>query len=321
MNELLQMTKNMEKEMSQTPENTNNSNINKDNIAKVSNSPMDFNMPFDGNEDNYMKELEKLLKNNQNFDLDDSDPQTKEMLKLLNDNLKELEEKFNTMNTSEASEINKMSNTNSNNNNNNSNEININNNNSENKTSNPFVDTFRDMSNNSGVNNILEMFNNFGGQGSGINPDANMNEGMGDIKNLYDILGKLSDQNQKEDSVPDDQKNKNLHSLFENLLEFLLKSEMLSEPLSQIKKSSVTSYLEKNKDKLSKEDEEKYKNMLNYIEVISAEINKPEPNKTPIIEVFYKLHELSDFDNDLLTQANPSFKEFSDLLGSNLPKK
>ena len=176
------------------------------------------------------------------------------------------------------------------------------------KPSNPFVDTFREMKDNpleGGLMDILKLFE------QGGSPDQN----MGDIKNLYDILGKLSDNKDTEaDKVnPSEgpEKSKQLESLFGDLLEFLLKSDMLGEPLTQIK-SSVNSYLEKNKDKLKPEDEEKYKSMLSYIDTIMEEIHKKEPNKALVIEVFYKLHELSDIDGEILSGDN-AFKQFSDL--------
>lgn len=187
-------------------------------------------------------------------------------------------------------------------------EIKTNNTTSNPTPSNPFVDAFREMNNNSNANPLMDFMNNFGKGGQ---------EDVENITSLYDVLGKLSDQ--KDSNLPEGERTKELYSLFENLLEFLLKSEMLAEPLSQIKQS-VTTYLEKNSETLKKEDEEKYKSMLNYIDIISAEISKKEPNKPMIINIFYKLHELSDFDNDLLNNVNPGLKEFSDLFGSNLKK-
>jgi hypothetical protein len=180
------------------------------------------------------------------------------------------------------------------------------------KPSNPFVDTFREMKDSNslggGINDFLKMFE------QGGNSDQN----LGDIKNLYDILGKLSDNKDidstKTSSTNPDDKNKQLESLFGDLLEFLLKSDMLAEPLGQIK-ISVESYLEKNKDKLKKEEEDKYKSMLEYIDTIMTEIHKKEPNKALVIDTFYKLHELSDIDSDILSQGDSAFKQISELFG------
>jgi hypothetical protein len=147
------------------------------------------------------------------------------------------------------------------------------------------------------------------GMGSEGNFGGNDPE-LANISSIYEILGKLSDS--KESSLPEGEKSKQLYSLFENLLGFLMKSEMLAEPLSQIK-TNVLNYLDNNKDKLKPEDEEKYKSILTYIDTILTEIAKPEPNKPLIIDVFYKLHELSDLDNDLINQVNPEFKGISDI--------
>lgn len=179
-----------------------------------------------------------------------------------------------------------------------------------NKPSNPFVDTFREMNDTNaiggGMADFLKMFEQ-GGGGSDQN--------LGDIKNLYDILGKLSDNKDGETSNNSGDKNKQLESLFGDLLEFLLKSDMLAEPLGQIK-NSVDTYLEKNKDKLKPEEEDKYKSMLGYIDTIMTEINKKEPNKALVIDTFYKLHEMSDLDSDILSPGDSAFKQITELFGS-----
>ncbi len=211
--------------------------------------------------------------------------------------MKDLELKMNDMQKNVVSESNKDANTN----------INIAPNKTESPSSNPFVDTFREMNENqtnSGLDDIFKMF--LAGEGK-------MPEGeSGNTKNLYDILGKLSDNKESPGDQPDKAK---LESLFGDLLEFLLKSDMLAEPLTQIK-NSVNSYLEKNKDKLKPEEEEKYTSMLVSIDTIMCEIQKKEPNKALVIEIFYKLHELSDIDSDILPQGDSTFKQFTDLFGN-----
>ena len=191
--------------------------------------------------------------------------------------------------------------------------------NNSNKPSNPFVDAFSEMKQNTfDPKDIMNLFSGMnlntaeGNQGQGLNMDNLKEEPFENIMGLYDILSKLSDQKEVDPNLSEEEKDKQLKSLFENLLEFLLKSEMLAEPLLQIK-TSVLNYLSVNKDKLKKEDEEKYKSILDYIEVINTEISKKEPNKPLIIDTFFKLHEMSNLDNNILDQMNPNFKEFSDL--------
>ncbi len=221
---------------------------------------------------------------------------------------------------------------NNNPNNNNPNNNNPNNNNNtntdskkiednNNKNSNPFVDAFSEMKQNTfDPKDIMNLFSGMnlnvnmpeGNQGQGLNSDNLKEEPFENIMGLYDILSKLSEQKEVDPNLSEEEKDKQLKNLFENLLEFLLKSEMLAEPLLQIK-TSVLNYLSVNKDKLKKEDEEKYISILDYIEVINSEITKKEPNKPLIIDTFFKLHEMSNLDNNILDQMNPNFKEFSDL--------
>jgi len=191
------------------------------------------------------------------------------------------------------------------------------NNNSNNKPTNPFVDAFSEMKQNPfNPNDFMNLFSgmnmNIPEGTQGANMENQKEEPFENIMGLYDILSKLSDQKEVDPNLPKEEKDKQLKDLFENLLEFLLKSEMLAEPLLQIK-TSVLNYLSVNKDKLKKEDEEKYKSILDSIELINNEITKKEPNKPLIIDTFFKLHEMSNLDNNILNEMNPDFKELSDL--------
>ena len=186
-----------------------------------------------------------------------------------------------------------------------SNDVNdINVNNTSNNESNPFKDVFKEM-NSSSNNPMMGLFNGLL-DGSNLEDEDKVQH----ISKLYEVLTKLS--NNKEGNKDG---GKELYSLFEDLLEFLLKSETLAEPLSSIK-LSVLNYLEKNKDKLNEKDEEKYKTMIKNIDTILVEIAKPQPNKPLIIDIFYQLNEMTDFDSELLKDADPSFKEFSQFFGS-----
>lgn len=205
---------------------------------------------------------------------------------------------------------------------NNSNIINKQDEKNEEKPSNPFVDAYSEMNQTPFADkNIMNLFAgmsnmNLKDDNANLNME-NINEGnIQNIMQLYEILSKLSDQKESNNNkdLTEEEKDKELKILFENLLEFLLKSEMLAEPLSQIK-NSVIAYLDKNKEKLNNEEQEKYKNMLEYIDIINNEISKSQPNKPLIIDTFFKLHEISNLDNNILDQINPNFKEFTDLFG------
>lgn len=306
MNELQELTKSMSKEFTQDKSTASvkpNSYSDLNSAYPMPGSNLlNMDMNFEGTEKDYLKEIEKLIGNFGNMNsgldlnLDDSDPQTKEMMKLLGENLKDFELKMNDMQKNIPTESNS------------NNEINNENKNS--KSTNPFVETFREMKDDNignNMNDFLKMFEQ-GGLGGAD----------GDINNLYDILGKLSDNKEVGgDQVNGEQDKVKLESLFGDLLEFLLKGDMLSEPLNQIKES-VIAYLDKNKDKLKQEEEEKYKSMITSIDTILEEINKKEPNKELVIDIFYKLHEMSDIDSEILPKGDNTFKQFSELFNSNL---
>jgi hypothetical protein len=92
MNELQELTKNMTKEFAAEKEKSSSgSNLLGGNSTTGSNKNLpgnDFGMKFEGNEADLMKELEKMLGgmgglSGMDMNFDDSDPQTKEMMKLL----------------------------------------------------------------------------------------------------------------------------------------------------------------------------------------------------------------------------------------------
>jgi hypothetical protein len=180
-------------------------------------------------------------------------------------------------------------------------------NDNKNEGSNPFVDSFRELNSESIEDGFKQIMNMLGGIPNGTGEET---------AGIEDLLKKLSNK-QEEKDLPDEEKNKQLYLMFEELLGFLLNSNLLAEPLTQIK-NSVSSYLSKNEGKLEKEVEEKYKSMLTYIDTILNEVNKKEPNKALVIEIFYKLHEISDFDNDILLQCDPETKNFTELFNSGL---
>jgi hypothetical protein len=177
-------------------------------------------------------------------------------------------------------------------------------NNTKQKVSNPFKDVFKEMNNSNSTNSMLNLL-------GGLNNDSlgSEDEQIKNVGKLYEVLTKLSNKD-GDKSNPENQQE--LYHLFEDLLEFLLKSEILAEPLSQIR-ISVVGYLEKNKDKLEKDKEEKYKTTLGHIDTILSEISKPEVNKALLIDTFYKLNEMNDFDSEILKDTDQSFKEFSQL--------
>jgi hypothetical protein len=180
--------------------------------------------------------------------------------------------------------------------------------------SNPFLDSYKELNENQG-DELKDFLGLLGSMGGG--DDKN---NMGNMTDIYDILSKLSDTPQTNPNLSKEENTKQMQILFQELLEVLLKSNMLVEPLNQIK-GIVKTQLEKPSKVLTSEEKSKYESTLTYIDTILSEINKTQPDKTIILEMFNKLHELSDFDHDLFSNAPPELKDFSDLFGGNLNKK
>lgn len=88
MKELEELTRSMEHDFLKENQNTTtNKQPESNNTNQFNNNPFaNFSMPYvgEGNEDAYMKELQKLL--NVDLDVDENDPECKEMMKLLSIN-------------------------------------------------------------------------------------------------------------------------------------------------------------------------------------------------------------------------------------------
>lgn len=77
LNELEQLTKTMSQEYSKSNVSVKESSKTPNNLEK------DFQLNFAGTEGDYLKAIEKMLGSDMNFKVDESDPQAKEMMKLL----------------------------------------------------------------------------------------------------------------------------------------------------------------------------------------------------------------------------------------------
>lgn len=190
------------------------------------------------------------------------------------------------------------------------------NSNSTNENSNPFQEAFNEMN---PSNDLDKLFNMFSMQEGGSE----------DFGKLFDVLGKLSDNNfsdlngdkigkgtnkDQSNNEIDENAKKELYPLFENLLEMLLKTNMLAEPLTGIK-TSIQDFIKSKKD-LSADKLNKYKDIIESIDIILEELKKSQPDKTKIIDIFYQLHEISDLDNELFANLN---SDFGDLLRGGKP--
>jgi hypothetical protein len=184
--------------------------------------------------------------------------------------------------------------------------------------SNPFTEAFKDMSNSfnvpGGNDPLMNMFKdgNFGEDMKNLDKD-------GFLKNLYGVLGELSNSSEKgpESTTEKDSSKmsqKELYPLFESLFYILMKEDM-STPLNQIK-TSVNEYLKTNFSKITEEEKEKYKCVNTYIDTVLVEVKRAEPDKKLIIETFQKLHELSDFGADIFPDGGMMGSLGGGLLGA-----
>ena len=81
-NELEELTKTMSQEFSASKSNLSVKEPSKDS-PQANQAENDFQMNFSGAEGHYFKAIEQILSSNMDFKIDESDPQAKEMMKLL----------------------------------------------------------------------------------------------------------------------------------------------------------------------------------------------------------------------------------------------
>ncbi len=81
-NELEELTKTMSQEFSGSKSNLSVKEPSKDQ-RNAHQAEKDLQMNFAGTEGDYLKAIEKMLGSDMNFKIDESDPQAKEMMKLL----------------------------------------------------------------------------------------------------------------------------------------------------------------------------------------------------------------------------------------------
>jgi hypothetical protein len=87
--------------------------------------------------------------------------------------------------------------------------------------------------------------------------------------------------------------NEKENKILGNILDFLLQSSMLENTILNMKKS-IEDSLQKNKSKLTKEENEKYKEALLNADNILNEAKKVHPDKDKIFDSLQKLHQISN---------------------------
>ena len=113
---------------------------------------------------------------------------------------------------------------------------------------------------------------------------------------------KLEDMNKLFEAMPQIALNTNegkeeaQKKICNEVLECLISSNLLNETVMNMKRT-IEDSLSKNKDKLSKEELDKYNNSIQYADMIISEANKGQPNKEIIIDMLYQLQQITEIDN------------------------
>ena len=123
-------------------------------------------------------------------------------------------------------------------------------------------------------NPFIEAFNN--------NNNNNINEK--DLSNLFNELElNLNGMN-------------NIMEMFENVLDYLIKFDLLKETILNMKKS-INEAFEKNKETLNENEKNKYEESIKCANLILEEISKSNFDKQKIIDNLYNLQQIAEIEN------------------------
>jgi hypothetical protein len=173
--------------------------------------------------------------------------------------------------------------------------INTSNTTSQNDQSKTFVDAFKQISE---TNNPADEFKGlFDGLGGNLQ-DLLGNMSTGDGKNVSDLMGILNTINENDVKESGDGK---MSEIFDQLFDVLLKDDVLTVPLSTIKKK-LEEYNVKNKGKISEEEIKKHEEINRYIDEVLLEIKKEKPNKEYVIQLFEKLHSIGELPAEIMNE-------------------
>jgi hypothetical protein len=119
-----------------------------------------------------------------------------------------------------------------------------------------------------------------------------------DGKNVSDLMGILNTINENDVKESGDGK---MSEIFDQLFDVLLKDDVLTVPLSTIKKK-LEEYNVKNKGKISEEEIKKHEEINRYIDEVLLEIKKEKPNKEYVIQLFEKLHSIGELPAEIMNE-------------------
>ena len=148
--------------------------------------------------------------------------------------------------------------------------------------SNPFIEAFNNNNNNNNINekDLSNLFNEL---------ELNLN-GMNNI--MEDFLKKENLSNENNNTNGKDYEMK----MFENVLDYLIKFDLLKETILNMKKS-INEAFEKNKETLNENEKNKYEESIKCANLILEEISKSNFDKQKIIDNLYNLQQIAEIEN------------------------
>ena len=108
-----------------------------------------------------------------------------------------------------------------------------------------------------------------------------------DMNKLFEAMPQINTNEGKEEAQK---------KMCNEVLECLISSNLLNETVMNMKKT-IEESLSKNKDKLNKEELDKYNKSIEFADMIISEANKVHPNKEVIIDMLYQLQQITEIDN------------------------
>lgn len=149
---------------------------------------------------------------------------------------------------------------------------------------NPFTETFNQMN-------------------SDLGKDLNINMFGDEFSKIMESLNKLSQfDDGKEGNKTLDDKDK-IPNFLEGAIESLISAHLLEGPLNEIK-NEIVKFKGEKKD-LSEKKLKEYDAMLENIDSVLKELQAPKPETSKIIDLFSKLQETSELDEELFNKINP----------------
>ena len=147
--------------------------------------------------------------------------------------------------------------------------------------SNPFIEAFNNNNNNNiNEKDLSNLFNEL---------ELNLN-GMNNI--MEDFLKKENLSNENNNTNGKDYEMK----MFENVLDYLIKFDLLKETILNMKKS-INEAFEKNKEILNENEKNKYEESIKCANLILEEISKSNFDKQKIIDNLYNLQQIAEIEN------------------------